>query len=101
EGAEVRLSHVAINCADLDRSQRFYENSMGLTMVLDIETPPLPGKVFRLEGDVRLHARLMRDAATGFMVELISWVVPSPTKWGFRKANDLGIFRMAWLTNDI
>ena len=101
EGPEVRLSHVAINCADLDRSQRFYENSMGLTMVLDIETPPLPGSVFRLEGDVRLHARLMRDAATGFMVELISWVVPSPTKWGFRKANDLGIFRMAWLTDDI
>jgi len=101
EGPVVRLSHVAINCADLDRSQRFYTDIMGLAMMLEIESPPLPGSVFRLDGDVRLRARLMRDTATGFMVELISWVVPSPSRWGFRKANDLGIFRMAWLTNDI
>jgi catechol 2,3-dioxygenase-like lactoylglutathione lyase family enzyme len=101
EGKATQLSHVAINCADLERSQRFYENIMGLRAVLDIESPPLPGKVFRLDGDVRLRARLMRDMATGFMVELISWVVPSASRWGFRKANELGIFRMAWLTNDI
>ena len=35
------------------------------------------------------------------MVELIEWLRPAPTRWGFRKANDLGIFRMAWLTRDI
>lgn len=101
EGTAVQLSHVAVNCADLDRSQRFYEDVMGLRTVLDIESPDLPGAVFRLDGDVRLHARLMRDMATGFMVELIEWVTPSARSWGFRCANDLGIFRMAWLTNDI
>ena len=101
EGPAVQLSHVAINCTDLDRSQRFYEDVMGLRMVFDIESPPMPGDVFRLAGEVQLHARLMRDMTTGFMVELISWLRPSVTSWGFRNANDLGIFRMAWLTNDI
>ncbi|TML07272.1 MAG: VOC family protein [Actinobacteria bacterium] len=101
EGTSVRLSHVAVNCTDIERSQRFYEDVMGLRTVLDTKSPPLPGNVFRLDGDVRLHARLMRDMSTGFMVELISWITPSVSSWGFRKANDLGIFRMAWLTNDI
>ena len=100
-GPSVRLSHVAINCTDIERSQRFYEDVMGLRTVLDIESPPLPGPVFRLAGEVQLHARLMRDMTTGFMVELISWIQPPVSSWGFRCANDLGIFRMAWLTNDI
>jgi glyoxylase I family protein len=101
EGKEVQLSHIAVNCTDLERSQRFYEDVMGLRTILDIETPPLPGAVFRLPGEVRLHSRLMRDMFTGFMVELIAWINPSVTGWGFRCANDLGIFRMAWITNDI
>ena len=74
---------------------------MGLRAVLDIESPPLPGDVFRLAGEAQLHARLMRDMTTGFMVELVSWIKPSASRWGFRCANELGIFRMAWLTDDI
>jgi catechol 2,3-dioxygenase-like lactoylglutathione lyase family enzyme len=61
EGPSVHLSHVAINCTDIERSQRFYEDVMGLRTVLDIESPPIPGEVFRLDGEVQLarapHAR--------------------------------------------
>jgi catechol 2,3-dioxygenase-like lactoylglutathione lyase family enzyme len=100
-GNELRLSHVAVNVTDLARSSDFYQRIMGLQLVLDLSPPPLPGRVFRLEGDVRLHAHLLRDETSGFAVELIQWLTPPARRWGFRKANELGIFRMAWLTHSI
>lgn len=101
EGKDVRLSHIAINTSDIDSSTRFYETVMGLRTVVDFGPASQTGKPFRIDGDVKFHAKLLRDMATGFMVELIQWMDPAPTAWGFRLANDLGIFRMAWLTRDI
>jgi catechol 2,3-dioxygenase-like lactoylglutathione lyase family enzyme len=100
-GPEVRLSHVAVNCTDLARSSEFYQRIMGLRVVLDLTPPPLPGRLFRLDGEVQLHAQLLRDDTSGFAVELIQWLTPTAKRWGFRKANELGIFRMAWVTRSI
>lgn len=101
EGDEVRLVHITVNCAHLDESVRFYRDVMGLQPGRAIDPPPLPGELFGLDGEVDLRLQLMRDPVSGFAVELVEWRRPRITSWGFRKANDLGIFRMAWLTDDI
>src|SRR5690606_10197413 len=59
------------------------------------------GTVLGIDGDVELHAELLVDPATGFMVELVEWLHPSATPGRSRRANELGIFRMAWRTDDI
>jgi glyoxylase I family protein len=101
EGPTRRLSHVAINCADFERSRRYYEHVVGLAPLPLLTPPRQPGAPFRLEGDMELRAQLFRDPASGFMVELVDWRDPGPVPTPPRRANDLGIFRMAWLTDDI
>src|SRR5690606_33305126 len=54
-----------------------------------------------LDGDFEQHAVLMIDPASGFVVELVEWVTPPVTPAPERRANELGIFRMAWHTPDI
>jgi glyoxylase I family protein len=101
EGEHTRLSHVAINCADFDRSRRYYEDVMGLTPLPGLVPPRQSGALFGLDGEMQLRAQLFRDPATGFMVELIDWITPRANVAPHRKANELGIFRMAGLTDDI
>lgn len=101
EGADTRMSHVVVNCADIDRSRRYYTDIIGLSAHRSLRTRRQPGTVFGIDGDIELHAELLVDPATGFMVELVEWVHPSATPGRSRRANELGIFRMAWHTEDI
>jgi catechol 2,3-dioxygenase-like lactoylglutathione lyase family enzyme len=101
EGSSTRLSHVAVNCADYDASLTYYQDVMGLRAVRQMTLPRQSGAKFRLDGSVELRASLLRDPASGFMVELIGWADPAPRVAPARVANQLGIFRMAWLTTDI
>ena len=41
------------------------------------------------------------DSASGFVVDLVEWTEPRAEGSGRRQANELGIFRMALLTEDI
>jgi catechol 2,3-dioxygenase-like lactoylglutathione lyase family enzyme len=109
-GPDVRLSHIAINCTDLDRSALYYADVIGLTPFTTRPTTREPAELFRLgataqdEGEratVTRRGALLQDPATGFVVELIEWLEPRSRPSAVRRANDLGIFRMAWLTDDI
>jgi hypothetical protein len=64
-----------------------------------------PGQPFRLDGDangdVELRSALLQDLASGFIVELLEWLDPDPPIASARRANDLGIFRMAWITENL
>jgi catechol 2,3-dioxygenase-like lactoylglutathione lyase family enzyme len=100
-GRDTRLSHVVINCRDLDRSTRYYADVIGLTMLASLPAQPRPGARFRLARDVEFQTALLQDPATGFVVELVEWLTPTSAEVAPRRANDLGIFRMASLTDDI
>jgi catechol 2,3-dioxygenase-like lactoylglutathione lyase family enzyme len=100
-GRDNRLSHITINCADVDRSTRYYADVIGLTPLITIEPTTQAARLFRLERDGRLRASLLQDPGSGFIVELVEWIDPAPRPIPPRVANDLGIFRMAWITEDI
>lgn len=75
-GDVARLAGVVVNCTDLARSRHHYADVCGLAD----------------DGDV------LRDPATGFEVHLVETSVAPVAP---RSANQLGIFRMAWLTDDV
>ena len=75
-GERPALSGVVVHCTDLDRSRHHYGDICGLTR----------------SGDV------FRDPASGFEVQLLA---ASSGPVAPRQANQLGIFRMAWSTDDV
>jgi glyoxylase I family protein len=101
EGPDTRMSHIVVNCADLESSRRYYTDVIGLTEQDEVRSTVHDGKLFRIDGDVQQHAVLMIDPGSGFVVELLEWVTPVATPGPERRANELGIFRMAWHTPDI
>ena len=76
EGERTGFAGIVVNCTEVARTHHHCADVCGLAVVRD---------------------DLLEDPATGFTVELVEQhAAPSP-----RQANDLGIFRMAWLTDDI
>jgi glyoxylase I family protein len=126
-GHDTRLAHIVVNCADLDRSSRYYADVIGMTPLTTFGPVRQPAPLFRLgDGTVELRAVLLQDPASGFVVELVEWLDPKPLSASLRpspqrpspqrpspqrpspqrpspqrRANELGIFRMAWQTDDI
>ena len=105
EGEDTRLASVNINCSDLEQSRRFYCDVLGLTAGPRTRpTEPGPGAGLRVEGSVAWDAwsiGAMTDSASGFVVDLVEWTEPRVGGSGRRPANELGIFRIALLTEDI
>ena len=65
---------------------------------------PQSGVGLRIEGSVTWDAWFIgasTDSASGFVVDLVEWTEPRAKGSGRRRANELGIFRMALLTEDI
>ncbi|HEX7095395.1 MAG TPA: VOC family protein [Acidimicrobiales bacterium] len=101
DGDDTRLAHVVVVCVDVDRSVRYYRDLLGMAHGASIRSAPHPGAVLRLDGDIATRVERMVDPATGFAVQLVEWLRPTATPGRSRKANELGIFRMAWHTDDI
>jgi len=78
-GDRTGLAGIVVNCTDAARTRHHYADVCGLTVVRD---------------------DLLQDPATGFAVELVEHPAPDGAP-APRQANDLGIFRMAWITDDI
>src|SRR2546428_194447 len=124
--AAARVFHVNVNCSDLERSLAFYravgltpatrtrpegpqagaafgrsrrsgEGVMGLWFAQEPKLPRQPGRPLGLAQEIELREMLLRAPASGFMVELTEWQPPGPRATPPRLANQLGIFRMAWL----
>ena len=100
-----RLAHVNVNCSDLERSRHFYCDVLGLNPLIRSCPPePQPGARMRIDGDAAWDAWFIGPSAptpSGFILDLVEWTQPLPTGPGRRRANELGIFRLALATEDI
>lgn len=99
----VRLSRIQINCRDLDRSSAWYRETLGVEPIaLRATPPPVSGRGFGLRGDCRYRADLLAVAGDpdSLGIGLIEWQRPAPEGQPARAANQLGLFRMAFMVDD-
>jgi catechol 2,3-dioxygenase-like lactoylglutathione lyase family enzyme len=83
---ELRLMHVNVNCSDLARSG----------------PGPVDGAGFGWNGSCEWQAEFLAVAGAHepFIVDLLEWKTPRPTGAPARAANQLGLFRLAFLVDD-
>jgi catechol 2,3-dioxygenase-like lactoylglutathione lyase family enzyme len=80
-----------VTCTDLDRAFVYYRDVMGLR--------PVDETVVE---DTAMRRACLDDPGSPFAVELVQRLDPplSPSSAHARAANELGLFRMAWSTDD-
>lgn len=100
EAAE--LQSVAISCRDLLRSREWYERVIGCetrglwsSQVVDAASHGLTGEAVR---DV---CELAPGGLDGFGIELVEWRRPGATDGPARAANQLGLYRVAFMVEDM
>jgi glyoxylase I family protein len=100
-GEHTSVAQVVINCADIDDSLEYFRDVMGLRPTSEIEVFSQPAELFGLENDGAVRAVVLADAGSVFSVALVEWIEPAPVfPDRVRRANELGLFRMAWATDD-
>lgn len=98
-GSDRRISHVVINCRDLDASVAYYRDVLGLE--LDAVRPAGPTVcAYGVDAPVTARSARLDDPASPFSVELVQWIEPAMPPIRARRANDVGLYRMAWSTSD-
>jgi catechol 2,3-dioxygenase-like lactoylglutathione lyase family enzyme len=101
-GKDIRISHVVVNCRSLGDSLAYYRDVMGMAVLRETPAVRQPGTLYGWDTETEVRSALLRDPGSKYMVELVEWIepLPSPDATGLRQANDLGLFRMAWSTDD-
>ena len=95
----VRMSHININCSDLDASSEWYQRVLGVKPIAPRAEPPLAsGAGFNLDGEVAYRADFLavKGDPESFILDLLEWTTPKPTGTPLIEANHLGPFRMAF-----
>lgn len=108
-----RLAHVGVGCSDLSRSEAFYAEVFGMKARAALTPGPLPAEVFQPGPEARglvtwegrlldsPHPEVVAGAPHPFHVVLTQWSDPEPAGLGLAEPNHVGIFRMAFLVQDI
>ncbi len=99
----VRMSHININCRDLDHSSQWYQSVLGVEPIMGRAEPPAAsGAGFGFEGDCRYRADFLALAGSpeSLILDLLEWKDPKPVGQPFVEANHLGLFRMAFMVAD-
>jgi len=92
--------HVNVNCSDLARSRRFYEEALGLVASAHTRPAmPQPGAGFGLDGDALWDAWVLDDPrgmGAAASLDLLRWEMPAPVGAppGFAPAP--GLHRLAY-----
>ena len=95
-----RLSHININCSDLEASRAWYERVLGVQPIADrAEPPPAPGQGFGWEEDCEYRADFLavKGDPNSLILDLLEWKSPKPVGQPAPVANHLGLFRMAFM----
>ncbi len=102
-GAVDELSFVVVHCADLDRSIDFYRDVVGLPVRFRLAPQRQDGAPLRIRGDVEWESAVLGDLSGNgsFTVMLTAWAQPRVLDPPARDANQLGLYRLAMLTEDI
>lgn len=102
EGDTTRISQVVVNCLDLDAALTYYRDVMGLHPEGEPREVDQPAALHGLPADGRVRTVRLRDGGSRFAVALVQWLdpAPDPATLRVRRANELGLFRMAWSTDD-
>jgi len=97
-----RLSHVNVNCSNLEVSRAWYERVLGLEVRGGSSPGPVGGAFFGLEEDVEWQAdRLWPKGQDAFAIDLLEWKHPAPAGRPAAAANQLGLYRMAFMVEDM
>lgn len=102
-GDDTRIARVLVNVVDLDESLAYYTDVLGLRLAFRWEGLTEDGAVHGAEGDVELRRADLADSGSEFEVSLVQWLAPTAPAPGDRRvrsANELGLYRMAWATDD-
>ena len=77
----VRLMHVNVNCPDLDRSTRFYQDVLGLAPLMARSQPgPVDGRGLGFPGKCQFRADFLAlPGRTDLIVDLLEWLDPCPS----------------------
>lgn len=103
EPGPVRMSHININCSDLDASSEWYQRVLGVQPVAPRAEPPaVPGEGFGFDGACRYRADFLAVGGDpeSFLLDLLEWIEPKPIGRPLVEANHLGPFRMAFQVAD-
>lgn len=100
--SQTQLIHINVNCSDLARSVGWYERVLGLEVRGGSHPGPVSGSAFGLEGQVEWDARfLWPPGQDAFAIDLLEWKTPRPVGKPAAAANQLGLYRMAFMVEDI
>jgi len=74
------FAHVNLNCSDLARSRRFYEQALGLRAVVHTNPEPQDCRAFGLEEPGQWDAWMLAHAeiSSGCAIDLLEWLRPRP-----------------------
>jgi catechol 2,3-dioxygenase-like lactoylglutathione lyase family enzyme len=97
-----QLFHVNINCTDLEQTIEWYERVMGMQVRGRSQPGAVSGQGLGLAGEVEWDARLLwPEGQSAFAIDLLEWKQPKPVGTAYSEANHLGIYRMAFMVEDI
>lgn len=98
-----RVGFLAVGVSDLAASKVFYEDVLGFRPMFDRPPTRQPGQQLGLDGEIEFTAAYLDDPrGTGaFMLELVQLLEPRPRRPPTNPANRLGMYRFAFLTDDI
>jgi catechol 2,3-dioxygenase-like lactoylglutathione lyase family enzyme len=98
----LRLLHVNVNCSDLDRSTRFYQDVLGLAPLMARSQPgAVDGAGLGFPGKCQFRADFLAlPGRTDLIVDLLEWLDPKAAGKPAASANQLGYFRLAYLVED-
>ncbi len=99
----VRMSHININCRNLDESAAWYQQALGVKAVGPrAEPPPANGSGFAFTGDCSYRADFFSVDGDNrsYIIDLLEWTDPKPVGEPLQEANHLGVFRMAFMVED-
>lgn len=95
--------HVNVNCSDLERSLAWYIGNLGFEVTGRSAPGPQPGGTFGFGVDCEWEACFLSlPGQQGvFNIDLLQWKQPAPVGRPYGTANNLGIYRMALMVDDI
>jgi len=100
----IRMSHININCRDLDHSAEWYQRVLGVKLAAArAEPPPSIGVGFGFNRDCSYRADFfsVNGDNTSYIIDLLEWIEPKPVGEPLTDANHIGIFRMAFMVDDV